>query len=142
MNTKTIIILISAVLIAGGYWLISSRQSDTSEAGNTPTAMMKEEGQSANPSESASDISAETIISMDEVSKHNTADDCWFVIDGKVLDVTSFIASGNHPGKDAILAGCGKDATGLFTGMESPGKPHSEKAQEGSKQFIIGTLAQ
>ena len=30
-------------------------------------------------------------ISMDEVQKHNTEDDCWLAIKGKVYDVTPFL---------------------------------------------------
>jgi hypothetical protein len=44
-----------------------------------------------------------------EVSKHNTIDDAWIVIDGYVLDVTKWIDI--HPGGKSILKGIGKDYT-------------------------------
>eukprot|EP00913_Durusdinium_trenchii_P006959 g6545.t1 len=52
-------------------------------------------------------------ISMAEVGKHNTKSDCWVVVDGQVLDVTSFLSE--HPGGElAILTFAGKDATEEF----------------------------
>lgn len=34
---------------------------------------------------------------LDEVSKHNTPEDCWIIVKGKVYDVTKFAPL--HPGK-------------------------------------------
>ncbi len=52
-------------------------------------------------------------FSADEVSKHNSANDCWLVIHNKVYDVTKFISS--HPGgKKVIINLAGKDATNEF----------------------------
>ena len=50
---------------------------------------------------------------MEEVAKHTSKPDCWVVVDGQVLDVTSFL--GEHPGGElAILTFAGKDATEEF----------------------------
>ena len=52
-------------------------------------------------------------IPMTEVAKHNSKTDCWVVVDGQVLDVTSFLK--DHPGGElAILTFAGKDATEEF----------------------------
>ncbi|CAE7910201.1 CYTB5-D, partial [Symbiodinium sp. KB8] len=52
-------------------------------------------------------------ISLADVAKHNTKTDCWVVVDGQVLDVTSFLSE--HPGGElAILTFAGKDATEEF----------------------------
>ncbi len=66
-----------------------------------------------------------------EVATHSNASSCWLILDGRVFDVTKFIP--NHPGGDAILRGCGKDATQMFSGH-----PASAKAMK--EQFYIGDL--
>ncbi|RXW21334.1 hypothetical protein EST38_g4529 [Candolleomyces aberdarensis] len=49
----------------------------------------------------------------EEVAKHNKKDDVWVIIDGQVLDVTSFLP--DHPGGEkAILLYAGRDATEEF----------------------------
>ncbi|CAE8694034.1 unnamed protein product, partial [Polarella glacialis] len=56
---------------------------------------------------------------MDEVAKHTTKSDCWVVVDGQVLNVTSFLSE--HPGGElAILTFAGKDATEEFNMIHPP----------------------
>ena len=78
---------------------------------------------------------------MEEISKHAVGEDCWLLIDGKVYDVTEFIASGRHPGGEAILAGCGIDATELFGTKAGSGNTHSENARKMLENYYIGDLA-
>merc|ERR1719282_30838 len=57
--------------------------------------------------------------SLDEVAKHTTKTDCWVVVSGQVLDVTSFLSQ--HPGGElAILTFAGKDATEEFNMIHPP----------------------
>lgn len=79
-------------------------------------------------------------IAMSEIAEHATADSCWMAIQGKVYDVTPFVKSGFHPGKDAILMGCGKDATELFTNRPNGSGSHSEKAFSNLPKYQIGKL--
>ncbi|KAL2233497.1 UNVERIFIED_CONTAM: Cytochrome b5 isoform A [Sesamum indicum] len=73
---------------------------------------------------------------MEEASEHNTKDDCWVVIDGKVYDVSSYLDE--HPGgDDVLLRATGKDATDEF---EDAG--HSKTARELMEQYCIGELDQ
>ncbi|CAK9029256.1 unnamed protein product [Durusdinium trenchii] len=58
-------------------------------------------------------------ISLADVAKHNSKTDCWVVVDGQVLDVTSFLSE--HPGGElAILTFAGKDATEEFNMIHPP----------------------
>ncbi len=78
---------------------------------------------------------------LEEVSQHASRESCWLVIEGKVYDVTGYISSGFHPGKEAILQGCGKDATELFNTRPMGSKtPHSDIARKLMSKFLIGEL--
>uniref|UniRef100_A0A5B7AX38 Cytochrome b5 heme-binding domain-containing protein n=1 Tax=Davidia involucrata TaxID=16924 RepID=A0A5B7AX38_DAVIN len=74
------------------------------------------------------------LFTMQEASQHNTKEDCWIVIDGKVYDVSSYLDE--HPGgDDVVLAATGIDATDEF---EDAG--HSKSARELLESFCIGEL--
>lgn len=52
-------------------------------------------------------------VTMAEVMKHNTEEDGWTVIDGKVFDISAYMKY--HPGGSKILqTALGKDCTALF----------------------------
>mmetsp|Transcript_7142 Transcript_7142/g.15448 ORF Transcript_7142/g.15448 Transcript_7142/m.15448 type:complete len:517 (+) Transcript_7142:98-1648(+) len=52
-------------------------------------------------------------LTMDEVAKHNTKEDCWVVLYGKAYDLTKFAKV--HPGGSKLIFDCaGKEATALF----------------------------
>jgi cytochrome b involved in lipid metabolism len=70
-----------------------------------------------------------------DVATHATAQDCWLAIDGGVYDVTAFIQGKQHPGGEAILRGCGKDASTMF------GR-HSERARAMLPDYKIGIVSQ
>merc|ERR1712066_380402 len=58
-------------------------------------------------------------LTMAEVAKHTTKTDCWVVVRGEVLNVTSFLSQ--HPGGElAILTFAGKDATAEFDMIHPP----------------------
>merc|ERR1719277_2959390 len=56
---------------------------------------------------------------LEEVAKHTSKTDCWVVVNGQVLDVTSFLSE--HPGGElAILTFAGKDASEEFNMIHPP----------------------
>lgn len=78
---------------------------------------------------------------MAEVAQHNTKEDCWLVIEGKVYDGTK--AFPKHPGGEALLQGCGIDATELFnTRPMGSGTPHSDKARGYLVNYYLGDIQQ
>lgn len=69
------------------------------------------------------------MVSLKEIQKHNKVDNAWIVIDGKVYNVSSYIAS--HPGGDSILKNVGGDATEGF---------HNQPAHRVVKNHIASLL--
>ena len=75
-------------------------------------------------------------ISVAEVQKHNTAKDCWTVINKNVYDLTSYIAT--HKGGASVLTAiCGKDGTKAFSGQHTGApKPNADLSS-----LLVGPLA-
>jgi cytochrome b involved in lipid metabolism len=81
----------------------------------------------------------EVKLTIEEVAKHSSRNDCWLIINERVYDITNFIAS--HPGGIVIQQGCGKDATMLFeTRPMGSGTAHSERARSLRDDYYIGNL--
>merc|ERR1719421_814656 len=58
-------------------------------------------------------MSQKAEIHRDEVAQHNTAEDCWVVLNGQAYNLTSFMDE--HPGGAAIIAKyAGRDASKAF----------------------------
>lgn len=94
------------------------------------------------PPEMSSSSAEARNYSLAQVGEHADKDNCWIAMDGQVYDVTPFVDSGFHPGKDAILQGCGRDATELFnTRPMGSGTSHSERARKMLPKYLIGQLA-
>ncbi len=73
-------------------------------------------------------------FSPEEVARHNTAEDCWIIVNGQVFDVTRFLAE--HPGgKKVLLKVAGQDASAQFAQFHKP-----EVLVQYSPQLRLGQL--
>ncbi|XP_055595920.1 uncharacterized protein LOC129746336 [Uranotaenia lowii] len=73
-------------------------------------------------------------ITLDEVSYHDTFNDCWIVLYDRVYDITNFLKL--HPGGyDVLLEQAGRDATIAFIGTG-----HSKAAIASLTMYEIGEL--
>ena len=87
------------------------------------------------PLQAAQPAGSSDRLTMEVVSRHASRDSCWIVLEGKVLDVTPFIAL--HPGGAQILVKhSGKDATAVFKAVG-----HSSYALKELQKYTIGNLA-
>jgi len=135
-----IVLIIAGILLANRPTTEVQQTTDEQEQVNTLSTSTPN---TTNNTSTSTDSSRYVTYTLADIAVHNKSTDCWFAVSGKVYDVTSFIASGKHPGGAAILQGCGKDATTLFlTRPMGSGTPHSEKAQAGLANFQIGILAE
>lgn len=79
-------------------------------------------------------------LTMAEVAKHASQNDCYLVISGKVYDVTSYISQ--HPGgAQRIINFCGQEATQAFMTKGGQGS-HSSAATQALTTLYIGDLNQ
>lgn len=74
-------------------------------------------------------------ITMADVATHNSPNDCWSAIDGKVYNLTDWI--GRHPGGSVVITSiCGKDGSAGFNSQHQ-GQP---KPAEELANFLVGDL--
>eukprot|EP00357_Protocruzia_adherens_P009562 CAMPEP_0114997632 /NCGR_PEP_ID=MMETSP0216-20121206/15012_1 /TAXON_ID=223996 /ORGANISM="Protocruzia adherens, Strain Boccale" /LENGTH=80 /DNA_ID=CAMNT_0002362045 /DNA_START=45 /DNA_END=287 /DNA_ORIENTATION=+ len=68
---------------------------------------------------------------LEEVKKHNTADDLWVIVHGKVYDLSQFK---DHPGGTDIL----EEYAGMEASEDFEDAVHSDKAIAQMKDFYVG----
>lgn len=74
--------------------------------------------------------------SKSTVAKHHTATNCWSIVDGKVYNLTKFVAK--HPGgRKRIVRMCGKNASAAFHGQHGT---TSRANRVVLKRYLIGTV--
>eukprot|EP01126_Amoeba_proteus_P005647 TRINITY_DN1191_c0_g1_i2.p1 TRINITY_DN1191_c0_g1~~TRINITY_DN1191_c0_g1_i2.p1 ORF type:complete len:227 (+),score=40.82 TRINITY_DN1191_c0_g1_i2:374-1054(+) len=81
--------------------------------------------------------------SREEISRHNTREDCWIVVDDKVYDVTNFVST--HPGGPVILKNAGGDSSEGFHSVEahtriSMENPNYSTAEIQKSSYLVGAV--
>eukprot|EP00012_Vannella_robusta_P008534 CAMPEP_0206204830 /NCGR_PEP_ID=MMETSP0166-20121206/13801_1 /ASSEMBLY_ACC=CAM_ASM_000260 /TAXON_ID=95228 /ORGANISM="Vannella robusta, Strain DIVA3 518/3/11/1/6" /LENGTH=416 /DNA_ID=CAMNT_0053624619 /DNA_START=457 /DNA_END=1707 /DNA_ORIENTATION=+ len=113
---------------------IDQQIEENLQAENQPDQPEEQDNEAPAPSSEEKKVDKTTVYSMEEVAKHTSVDDCWLVINGKVVDVTSYLDS--HPGgDDVLLEAAGTDATEEFEDIG-----HSDDAIEQMEKFVIGIV--
>ncbi|PXF43325.1 Cytochrome B5-like protein [Gracilariopsis chorda] len=82
----------------------------------------------------AASLGSDRVYSEQEVAQHNTAEDLWLIIKGKVYDLSPYIAL--HPGGEAMLRNAGRDSTKGFSGSQ-----HPARVWDMIDEFYIGNVA-
>lgn len=75
-----------------------------------------------------------TGLTLEEIAKHNSVNDCYLIVSGAVYDVTSYI--NQHPGGvKNITSRCGSEASSIFSAI------HSNFAWNLLKNFYVSDVA-
>jgi len=132
MKKAVAIVIIIVVVLMGGMFVwgfIGSQSTQESQPESAGTTSTQTDIQQDNSVENKS-------ITLSELRKRNTAQECWLAINGSVYNVTDYIS--RHPGgADLILANCGKDASQAFNTQGGQGK-HSTGAKAKLETYKIG----
>ncbi|GAM29320.1 hypothetical protein SAMD00019534_124960, partial [Acytostelium subglobosum LB1] len=81
------------------------------------------------------------VLTKEEVAKHNSRNDCWIIVHGKVYDVSHFHSL--HPGEginDQYIADqAGKDCSELFEKFHSTDEPFEmlEKSEDKRQEGVV-----
>lgn len=75
------------------------------------------------------------LITMEELAKHNTENDCWIAMHGLVYTVDKSLQNEHPGGPEVIFALAGKDTTEDFEDIG-----HSDAAREWADKLIVGYL--
>ncbi|KAJ6149877.1 hypothetical protein N7471_001076 [Penicillium samsonianum] len=74
-------------------------------------------------------------FSLEQIAQHNTLEDAWVIIHGKVYDVTTYLD--DHPGgRNVLTEVAGTDATDDFDYVD-----HSDDALRKMETFQVGILS-
>lgn len=82
--------------------------------------------------------SANTVLTVAEVAKHNSRSDCWMIINNKVYNLTNYLNF--HPGGAYTMTPyCGKDGSVGFA-TKDRGQSHSSRADSLLSSYSLGDL--
>lgn len=139
MTTKWIVAFLGvlAVVLIGWTVISMTKAPSTAPATTQTTPPVTTTQTSSTTTQTTTGGSTAKTYTLTDVATHNSETSCWTAINGKVYDVTSWIAQ--HPGgPDHIIQLCGTDGSAAFNGQ------HSGQAQPANElaTFYIGDLTQ
>jgi cytochrome b involved in lipid metabolism len=148
ISIKTFFMKKSFIISLFVFWafataLLTAAFINNSKKGKTPDVPLLGQGvQNPGQGQIAKDKQGGIVLTADEVAKHNSAGDCWMIINGKIYDVTR--AENVHPGgAGTILAHCGQDATAAFASKDKANpRDHSNQAYMLLADYNIGSVGQ
>lgn len=77
-------------------------------------------------------------ITLEELARHASAEDCWLAVEGGVYDVTAYVPA--HPApRRALTDHCGREATRAFR-TKGVGRPHEAGSRELLETMRVGSL--
>lgn len=83
-------------------------------------------------------VEQQVFYSLEDISHHSSASNCWVAIASQVYDLSNYIAQ-HPPGPAVLIEWCGRDAS---VGMRTKGygRDHSPAAWEMLEAYAIGVL--
>jgi hypothetical protein len=87
-----------------------------------------------------SQVNAQTQFTIDDVSEHNTPDDCWVVFEDSVYDLSEYLP--DHDRFMDIREWCGLDMTEDFKTKAGAGRDHKEFSYGLLEEYYIGELVE
>eukprot|EP01059_Diplonema_ambulator_P013681 TRINITY_DN24235_c0_g1_i1.p1 TRINITY_DN24235_c0_g1~~TRINITY_DN24235_c0_g1_i1.p1 ORF type:complete len:148 (+),score=40.64 TRINITY_DN24235_c0_g1_i1:49-444(+) len=75
------------------------------------------------------------VYTMDEVAKHNTLDDLWIAVCGRVFHLKKEYLDDHPGGRDVLMSVAGRDATEQWIDVK-----HSKGARTKMAEFLVGKL--
>ncbi|MFA6251390.1 MAG: cytochrome b5-like heme/steroid binding domain-containing protein [Candidatus Paceibacterota bacterium] len=116
-------IVVTAVLSAG--LVLYQNKKDNQLAGNQTSSKVLDTINQLTSS------GKNVVLDMAEITKHNRQNDCWYLINSKVYNITSFF--GSHPGgNDVMTSLCGKDATAAYMTKDSNATSNGKRSAHSS----------
>ena len=77
-------------------------------------------------------------FTFEDLSKHNTKNDCWIVLYGNVYDITEYMNI--HPGNYFPLQVSGKDGSGLFESIHPKKTKNLLNSNEFKNKYYKGYI--
>ena len=139
-SALTTVLAVASVILAlvatGLTIIVGHTGAQAAWAGRIPDGSASASTPTAAPGGASGSGAATGAITMADVAQHNSASDCWTVVDGNAYNVTDWISQ--HPGGPSVIkAMCGIDGSAAFDGQHAgQGRPAKELAT-----FLLGAVA-